>query len=174
MSFLIFLTFSLLSLYIFLPSKYTSPSVGSKSLNMVFTNVDLPQPDSPTIPKTSPFFISKLTPSTAFNVRPLCFFKGSFISKYFFKFSTFNIISSLFSSFFTSFLTSAASTSSFVYSCSGLFIKPPVSPCSIIFPPHNIPTLSQKADTRLKLFAIKRTVILYFFCNSLRSLSMLA
>ena len=37
-------------------------------------SVDLPQPDSPTIPSVSPDLTEKLTPSTAFTA-PICFWK---------------------------------------------------------------------------------------------------
>ena len=37
-------------------------------------SVDLPQPDSPTMPSVSPSRTEKLTPSTAFTA-PICFLK---------------------------------------------------------------------------------------------------
>src|ERR1700712_2574829 len=45
------------------------PCVAGIRLRIARDNVDLPQPDSPTTPSVSPAFRSKLTPSTAFNVR---------------------------------------------------------------------------------------------------------
>ena len=48
-----------------LPSKITSPAVGGSSCMMVLPVVVLPQPDSPTRPRVSPAFSSKLMPSTA-------------------------------------------------------------------------------------------------------------
>src|SRR5215468_3237397 len=54
-----------------LPSKRTSPAVGSMSLKIVRPSVDLPQPDSPTMPSVSPSSTVKSTPSTA-RTSPLC------------------------------------------------------------------------------------------------------
>ena len=48
-----------------LPSKRIDPSVGSISRSSSRAVVDLPQPDSPTIPSVSPRRTSKLMPSTA-------------------------------------------------------------------------------------------------------------
>ncbi len=53
------------SVVTFLPSKVTSPAVGSIRRRMHRPVVDLPQPDSPTSPSVSPFRIVKLTSSTA-------------------------------------------------------------------------------------------------------------
>src|SRR3989338_11489290 len=50
---------------IFCPSSSTSPEVASKSLRIIRTKVDLPQPLSPTSPSVSPFFSSSVTPLTA-------------------------------------------------------------------------------------------------------------
>ena len=47
------------------PSKVTVPSVGGSSWRTVRPSVVLPQPDSPTTAKISPFLTSKSTPSTA-------------------------------------------------------------------------------------------------------------
>src|SRR5207244_11959878 len=47
------------------PSKRMLPADGSMSLKISRPVVDLPQPDSPTRPSTSPRSIVKLTPSTA-------------------------------------------------------------------------------------------------------------
>ena len=49
-----------------LPSKVILPAVGSSSRTMQRASVDLPQPDSPTIPRVSPALTLKVTPSTAF------------------------------------------------------------------------------------------------------------
>ena len=54
------------------PSKTILPSVTSSSRMMQRANVDLPQPDSPTIPSVSPDLTEKLTPSTALTA-PICF-----------------------------------------------------------------------------------------------------
>jgi hypothetical protein len=48
------------------PSNVTLPSVVSRSFTMQRASVDLPQPDSPTIPSVSPGLMLKETPSTAF------------------------------------------------------------------------------------------------------------
>ena len=50
------------------PLKTIRPRVGSSSLRMQRTSVDLPQPDSPTMPSVSPSRSVKETPSTAFTV----------------------------------------------------------------------------------------------------------
>ena len=47
------------------PLKRTSPALGSISRKMQRPVVDLPQPDSPTMPRVSPAAMLKLTPSTA-------------------------------------------------------------------------------------------------------------
>ena len=44
------------------PSKMTCPPEGSRSRISVRPSVDLPEPDPPTMPTTSPFGISKLRP----------------------------------------------------------------------------------------------------------------
>ena len=44
------------------------PRVGGIRPMMASASVDLPQPDSPTRPRHSPGFTSRLTPSTAFSV----------------------------------------------------------------------------------------------------------
>ena len=49
----------------FSPSKVTSPEVGSIRRRMERPTVVLPQPDSPTSPRVSPFLTVKLTLSTA-------------------------------------------------------------------------------------------------------------
>src|SRR5215212_4711481 len=56
------------------PSKTILPSVMSNSRMMHRASVDLPHPDSPTMPSVSPDFTVKLTPSTAFTA-PTCFWK---------------------------------------------------------------------------------------------------
>src|SRR5437773_4996179 len=43
----------------------TVPEVGGINWTIVRPRVDLPQPDSPTTPRTSPSFIDNRTPSTA-------------------------------------------------------------------------------------------------------------
>ncbi len=48
------------------PSKKTSPPVGCSRRMMARPVVDLPQPDSPTSPRVSPFTTLNDTPSTAF------------------------------------------------------------------------------------------------------------
>ena len=48
------------------PSSWADPAVGGWSWIRVLPRVDLPQPDSPTRPKTSPLRTLKLTSSTAF------------------------------------------------------------------------------------------------------------
>ena len=53
-----------------LPSKMILPEVGSISFKIARPVVDLPQPDSPTMPSVLPCSIWKLTPSTACS-RPL-------------------------------------------------------------------------------------------------------
>ncbi len=47
------------------PSNTISPEVGRSSCRMQRPVVVLPQPDSPTSPKVSPFLMAKLTSSTA-------------------------------------------------------------------------------------------------------------
>ena len=51
------------------PLKLTQPPVtwagGASSCAIANSSVDLPQPDSPTMPRNSPLARSKLTPSTA-------------------------------------------------------------------------------------------------------------
>ena len=49
----------------FSPSNVTRPAVGSMSLRRRRARVDLPHPDSPTMPSVSPFLSVRLTPSTA-------------------------------------------------------------------------------------------------------------
>jgi len=53
------------SVVTFLPSKETSPEVGSISRRIERPVVDLPQPDSPTSPSVSPGMTSNDTSSTA-------------------------------------------------------------------------------------------------------------
>src|SRR3984957_12009520 len=50
------------------PFRAMPPCVGGIRPMMASARVDLPQPDSPTSPRHSPGFTSRLTPSTAFNV----------------------------------------------------------------------------------------------------------
>ena len=50
------------------PPKTTLPPVGGSSWSTVRPRVVLPQPDSPTRLKISPFLTSKSTPSTAYTV----------------------------------------------------------------------------------------------------------
>jgi peptide/nickel transport system permease protein len=71
---------------IFLPLNITSPSVGSISRKTALPVVDLPQPDSPTIPKVFPFPIEKDISSTALRV-------PCPVLKYFLRFFTSKIIS---------------------------------------------------------------------------------
>ncbi len=52
------------------PSTTTRPDVGRSSPASSRSSVDLPQPDSPTIPKRSPALTSKLTPRRAWTVWP--------------------------------------------------------------------------------------------------------
>jgi hypothetical protein len=51
---------------IFWPPSVAEPEVGGWSWIRVLPRVDLPQPDSPTSPKTSPAYASNETSSTAF------------------------------------------------------------------------------------------------------------
>ncbi len=53
------------------PSSLMAPEDGSTSRSTVRATVDLPQPDSPTMPSVSPPPTEKLTPSTACTV-PTC------------------------------------------------------------------------------------------------------
>ena len=52
------------------PSTTTRPDVGRSSPASSRSNVDFPQPDSPTIPNRSPARTSKLTPASAWTTRP--------------------------------------------------------------------------------------------------------
>jgi hypothetical protein len=54
------------------PSKSTVPLCGDVSPAIVRARVDLPHPDSPTTPRTSPGMSCRLTPSTAFNMTLRC------------------------------------------------------------------------------------------------------
>jgi hypothetical protein len=63
----------LLSSKISRPLYSTLPSLLSLSLSMVLARVDLPQPDSPTMPRISPRYTEKDTSSTAFSMAPLSF-----------------------------------------------------------------------------------------------------
>lgn len=56
--------------------KITSPEVGICIFIIVFTSVDLPQPDSPTMPTVSPALILRLTSSQA--VKNLLLLAGNF------------------------------------------------------------------------------------------------
>jgi hypothetical protein len=47
------------------PLYRTVPEVGFSSIMKTFDNVDFPQPDSPTMPSTSPSCKARLTSSTA-------------------------------------------------------------------------------------------------------------
>ena len=71
------------------PSNMILPSVLSSSFTMQRASVDLPQPDSPTMPRVSPDLIVKETPSTAFT-EAISFWKmiPRVIGKYFLTFST--------------------------------------------------------------------------------------
>src|SRR6056297_2437680 len=60
---------------------------------MLLPAVDLPQPDSPTKPSVSFAFSSKLISSTAFKYSTFCLKKPERWGKYFFRFSTFKIVS---------------------------------------------------------------------------------
>ena len=53
------------------PSNFMEPLVGSRRRNTLRPVVDLPQPDSPTKPRVSPWNTSNETPSTAFT-SPMC------------------------------------------------------------------------------------------------------
>src|SRR5438132_11620057 len=53
-----------------MPSKKMLPEVAGCSWVMSRPRVDFPQPDSPTRPRVSPVWISKLTPSTALTEAP--------------------------------------------------------------------------------------------------------
>ena len=88
MSLLIFLISTAFKAVISFPSKITCPEVGSNNLRIARPVVDLPQPDSPTIPSVFPRSIVKLTSSTACRV-PLA------VLKYFFKFLTSRIVSAI-------------------------------------------------------------------------------
>ena len=88
MSLLIFLISAALREVISFPSKITCPEVGSNNLRIARPVVDLPQPDSPTIPSVFHLSIVKLTSSTACRV-PLA------VLKYFFKFLTSRIVSAI-------------------------------------------------------------------------------
>ena len=52
------------------PSNSTVPDVGGGSWIDARASVDLPHPDSPTMPRVSPSLMSTLTPDTAFTLRP--------------------------------------------------------------------------------------------------------
>ncbi len=54
------------------PLNRTWPEVARSRFISTLASVDLPQPDSPTIPSVSPFASSKETPSTALTA-PTCF-----------------------------------------------------------------------------------------------------
>lgn len=58
------------------PSSVMSPDVAGMSCMMVRESVDLPQPDSPTSPRISPFPIESVMPSTAFT-ESTCFWMSS-------------------------------------------------------------------------------------------------
>ena len=47
------------------PSHQIRPASGSRTFRIVLPSVLLPQPDSPTMPRVSPFAISSETPLTA-------------------------------------------------------------------------------------------------------------
>ncbi len=51
-----------------LPPYSTCPPLASSRPRMTRPRVDLPQPDSPTTPRVWPFWMEKLTPSTAWRV----------------------------------------------------------------------------------------------------------
>lgn len=53
------------------PLNVIRPDVGSSRCTSIFATVDLPQPDSPTMPSVSPAARSNETPSTAFTA-PTC------------------------------------------------------------------------------------------------------
>src|SRR2546421_7153938 len=63
------------------PPTRTLPSSGCRNPAMMFINVDLPQPEGPTIATNSPSATEKLTPSTTGKAVPL-------ETKLFFRFST--------------------------------------------------------------------------------------
>ncbi|CAM5411219.1 hypothetical protein KAURM247S_02842 [Kitasatospora aureofaciens] len=54
------------------PLNSTWPEVARSRFISTLASVDLPQPDSPTMPRVSPFFSSKEMPSTALTA-PTCF-----------------------------------------------------------------------------------------------------
>ncbi len=56
------------------PLNRIEPAVGRSRWHSIFATVDLPQPDSPTMPRVSPLARVKSTPSTAFTA-PICFLK---------------------------------------------------------------------------------------------------
>ncbi len=56
------------------PLNLIDPSVGRSRLTSILATVDLPQPDSPTMPSVSPRSSVKSTPSTALTA-PTCFLK---------------------------------------------------------------------------------------------------
>ncbi|MNV90441.1 hypothetical protein D3C71_1848280 [compost metagenome] len=70
------------------PSKIMLPESDFIMRIISRASVDLPQPDSPTIPSTSPFLSLKLTPSTACTAPSTRPKKPLRIGKYFFRFST--------------------------------------------------------------------------------------
>ena len=71
-----------------LPSNMISPSVFSRSLNIVLPVVDLPQPDSPTSPIVVPFLMVKETSSTALTCPVTPPKNPPLIGKYFLRFLT--------------------------------------------------------------------------------------
>ena len=140
------------------PSKTTRPSVGGCSRRMVFTSVDLPQPDSPTMPSTSPWRMSRLTPSTAFTDRLLRVKNSFFTGKYFFSpVASSSTPASAPPSPRALRSGRAAQSSSFVYSCCGLSSSRRTGPRSTMRPRWRMPISSQTADTRPRLLAMNST-----------------
>src|SRR5712691_2610692 len=67
------------------PANAMVPAVGSSAARMSFEVVVLPQPDSPTRPRVSPWLMVKLTPSTALTQPRLLPRREPPTAKYFFS-----------------------------------------------------------------------------------------
>ena len=78
-----------------LPSKRTSPEVGSIIRRISRPVVDLPHPDSPTMPSVSPRYTEKLTPSTALTMLPRRMEPEPEAGKYFTRLDTFKSSSAM-------------------------------------------------------------------------------
>src|SRR5262249_46795311 len=70
------------------PSNRIVPAVGSSNLTISRAVVDLPQPDSPTMPSVSPRLTVRLTPSTACTTPFVREKTPCLTGKYFVRFST--------------------------------------------------------------------------------------